>query len=134
MLVIDLDSFKTVNDTLGHEAGNRVLCQVADRLAGSVQPEDTVARLAGDEFVVVVLDADVAAIESLTWRLRSATNISCRDSGGLLEVSASIGIATRRNATIAAEGLLGQADTAMYRAKHDQLQARGRSSSFTATT
>lgn len=131
VVFLDLDGFKAVNDTLGHDAGDRVLCEVADRLAGVVRPGDTVARLAGDEFVVVVPDADVAAVEALTRRLESATTIDCGDAPGVLGVSASIGVATGRSSTIGAEGLLREADTAMYRAKHER--PRGRAG-FTATT
>jgi diguanylate cyclase (GGDEF)-like protein/PAS domain S-box-containing protein len=117
LLFIDLDDFKIVNDTLGHSAGDRLLCAVAERLSGSLRRTDTAARLGGDEFAVLMegaqqpLDAEVLAdhvVRTLSrpFRLDAET----------VSVSASVGVATAQDSADAG-GLLALADLALYAAK-----------------
>jgi diguanylate cyclase (GGDEF)-like protein len=117
MLVIDLDDFKTVNDSLGHSAGDALLVQVGTRLAGRLRPSDTIARLGGDEFAVLLDEvADprdaAAAAERVMEGLAEPLIVADRE----VFVNASIGIAL---GTSDAETLLRDADLAMYRAKAD---------------
>ncbi|MGQ0651367.1 MAG: EAL domain-containing protein [Betaproteobacteria bacterium] len=118
VLFIDLDEFKLVNDTQGHAAGDELLKEVARRLKSSVRPGDTVARISGDEFAVVLVDLmrpDDAAIvaQKILERLAAPVAIG----GQELFTSASVGISTCPADGADAETLLGAADAAMYRAK-----------------
>jgi diguanylate cyclase (GGDEF)-like protein/PAS domain S-box-containing protein len=118
-LFIDLDNFKDINDTLGHETGDSILCAVADRFRATVRDSDTVGRFGGDEFVVLTEGATVpAGPEALAERLRRALEAPFFLPGLEdipLSMSASIGIASGVRPT--ATGLLRDADTALYRAK-----------------
>ena len=117
-LFIDLDDFKDINDSLGHEAGDELLAGVAARLATAVRDGDTVGRLGGDEFVVLVEDASLAAgAEVVAERIRDllATPFQIAANEVPLRVSASIGIAEGERAE--AVELLRDADIALYRAK-----------------
>jgi diguanylate cyclase (GGDEF)-like protein/PAS domain S-box-containing protein len=117
-LFIDLDDFKDINDTLGHEAGDELLAAVASRVAGVVRGGDTVGRLGGDEFVVLVEgDSLAAGAHVVAERIRDvlATPFEIRSSRAPLEVSASIGIAEGDRAF--SGELLRDADIALYRAK-----------------
>jgi diguanylate cyclase (GGDEF)-like protein len=128
VLFIDLDRFKLVNDSLGHEAGDAVLRTVAERLVADMRATDTVARLAGDEFVVISeaqeIGGAVAAAErlvaSISEPIRVATTSGHRD----ITIGASVGIAfvTAGN-PVSATDLLRDADVAMYQAKQ---RGRGR--------
>ena len=117
LLVIDLDHFKIVNDSLGHHAGDRMLQEVAARLRALVRESDTVARLGGDEFAVMLLDSDeqqaTAMGRTLLNRLSDPYVIEDRP----CVVSASIGIATFPEHGTAADSMLQKADIAMYVAK-----------------
>jgi diguanylate cyclase (GGDEF)-like protein len=118
VLFIDLDDFKLVNDSLGHAGGDDLLKDVALRLQASVRPGDTVARISGDEFAVVLADlarVDDAAIVAQKIINQLATPF--RVGGRELFVTASIGIAASPSDGADAEALLGAADAAMYRAK-----------------
>jgi len=118
VLFLDLDGFKWVNDSLGHEAGDRVLVEVAQRLAVAVRPNDTVARFGGDEFVIlcegVVGPEQAVAFAS---RLGEAITVSFHLDGRTLYLTPSIGIALSEGPRTLAEDLLRDADAAMYRAK-----------------
>ena len=117
LLFVDLDHFKTVNDSLGHAVGDRLLRAVADRLRGAVREEDTVVRLGGDEFAVLVESPQGAGgPEVVADRLLQMLRPSFDLTAGRVTVSASIGIATAGLGTSGAE-LLREADLAMYRAK-----------------
>ena len=117
VLFLDLDDFKTVNDSLGHAAGDRLLCTVAERLLNATRGCDTVARLGGDEFAVL-LDAtrgDEDAI-AVAGRVLVALTAPIQLDGAEVAVAASIGIA-RAGDDDGADELLRNADVAMYRAK-----------------
>jgi len=118
VLFIDLDDFKLVNDTQGHAAGDELLKEMAKRLQSSLRDGDTVARISGDEFAVILGDLarpDDAALVAQKILERLATPV--RVQGQEVVVTASIGIATFPADGDNAETLLGAADAAMYRAK-----------------
>ena len=119
VIFLDLDGFKAINDTCGHDAGDRLLCDIAHRLRGAVRQNDTVARLAGDEFVVLAGTADWNGLQRLVSRLLAAARIEVVSEGCVLTVTASVGVAMARSGTISAEALLQRADAAMYRAKRE---------------
>jgi diguanylate cyclase (GGDEF)-like protein/PAS domain S-box-containing protein len=119
LLFLDLDRFKQVNDSLGHEVGDQLLCTVAARLAEAVRPTDTVSRLGGDEFVVLCEDIDNEdhAVE-VAQRVAASVEVIPFSVGGTeLSVSASVGIALSSGDESHPEVLLRDADAAMYRAK-----------------
>jgi diguanylate cyclase (GGDEF)-like protein len=117
-LLLDLDRFKEVNDTLGHAVGDGLLRLVAHRLTHSVRPGDMVARLGGDEFAVLLPTVrDVAAAREVAARLRAALAEPVRLEGMSFQVEASIGIALYPADATAVEVLLQRADVAMYLAK-----------------
>jgi diguanylate cyclase (GGDEF)-like protein len=115
--LIDLDDFKEVNDTLGHEIGDLLLIAVAQRLNGCVRAEDTVARLGGDEFVVVLDDADPSAADLAAERMIEALRQPVVAGNHELPIRASIGIADGRTGDESSL-LLRHADIAMYAAKN----------------
>jgi diguanylate cyclase (GGDEF)-like protein len=121
-LFIDLDNFKSINDTLGHEAGDELLRAVAARLDGVVRATDALGRLGGDEFVVLAEDLSLAAgpelvAERLLEALKQPFTLGGPEGATTLTVTASVGIATGDRAS--AGDLLRDADIAMYRAKWD---------------
>lgn len=118
VMFLDLDRFKNVNDTLGHSAGDELLKQIAVRLRGALREEDTIARMGGDEFTVLVADVgssdDVAKIaQKLLEVVAQPVSIE----GNELFITTSIGIAVHPSDGDTAELLLKNADNAMYRAK-----------------
>lgn len=115
VMVIDLDGFKQVNDTLGHAAGDELLAVTADRLRETVRDSDRLARLGGDEFVVVGEDTDEVAAATVAARVAGRLAEPVQLTGGTVEVSASVGIAVRAPGSgIAADVLVARADAAMY--------------------
>ncbi len=118
IMFCDLDDFKEVNDRLGHQAGDQLLRSVATRLQGCVRDADTVARFGGDEFVVLLDGLSGAAEAEVTAaRIHDALRRGHSVGDQEVTVSASIGIAIPDMETSGLEALLGEADTAMYRAK-----------------
>ena len=115
---VDLDGFKPVNDTWGHQAGDRVLQVVARRLEGAFRDADLVARLGGDEFAVIIgPDGTATPLEARVEQARRAITVPIGWEGRELAVTASIGVALRPGAGDTPEALLAAADAAMYRAK-----------------
>jgi diguanylate cyclase (GGDEF)-like protein len=120
LLFVDLDQFKQVNDTLGHPCGDRLLRTVADRLREMLRPEDFVARFGGDEFVVLqhrIRSPEDAA--SLAGRIVSRLSERYEIDHHLVEIGASIGIATTATSGRDIDVLLKNADMALYRAKSE---------------
>jgi diguanylate cyclase (GGDEF)-like protein len=118
VLFIDVDDFKDVNDTLGHEGGDTLLVQLAARLTDCVRPQDLVARLGGDEFAIVVAeDDDGSTATTIADRILTALHEPFAVNDTHLVVSVSIGVAQRRPDTSDAAELLRCADFAMYMAK-----------------
>jgi diguanylate cyclase (GGDEF)-like protein len=117
LLLIDLDGFKELNDTLGHVAGDEVLRQIGPRLQDALRPGDTLARLGGDEFAVVLDPGDEASASAAGLRLRAALERSFAVGGIRVHIDASIGIALFPEHAHDALGLLQRADVAMYEAK-----------------
>jgi diguanylate cyclase (GGDEF)-like protein len=117
-LLLDLDRFKEVNDTLGHPVGDALLRVVAHRLAHSVRPGDLVARLGGDEFAVLLPSVREGSVaREVAARLRAALGEPIRLEGMSFEIEASVGIALYPDDATAVEVLLQRADVAMYLAK-----------------
>ncbi|TML85191.1 MAG: EAL domain-containing protein [Actinobacteria bacterium] len=116
VLFVDLDDFKTINDTLGHSAGDYVLVAVAERVRASLRPGDLAARLGGDEFAILLERSDREGAEILASRLLDALRMPFVVEGRELALHASIGIANAGPADDA-EDLLRNADVAMYSAK-----------------
>ena len=114
VLFLDIDDFKRVNDSLGHPAGDTLLCEAGARLRAVLSPSHTVARLGGDEFAILVEeDLEPAAVADIAERLLTALQAPFSIVGSELFVTASVGIAVGDDA----EELLRSADVAMYRAK-----------------
>lgn len=125
LVFVDLDRFKQVNDSLGHQAGDELLCTIARRLREAAPPGSTIARVGGDEFVLLVTRIDESSAEALTSDIILATSESWRYQGKRIPVNASIGVAFYPDHGRDPESLLKNADAAMYLAKdenHGSLQ------------
>ncbi len=120
VLSIDLDRFKSVNDSLGHPVGDKLLCEVARRLAGCVRDGDTVARFGGDEFIVLQIgDQQPRDAEALARRLADAVARPYMIEGREIVIATSVGISVSPTDGTDAHQLLKNADLALYRAKHE---------------
>jgi len=117
VLFLDLDRFKEINDSFGHELGDALLCDVAARLRHALRPEDTIARLGGDEFVVAAPCPDAAGAERIAAGLLEALTAPVRVGSQETIIGASIGISLYPHDGTTRELLFQTADTAMYRAK-----------------
>jgi diguanylate cyclase (GGDEF)-like protein/PAS domain S-box-containing protein len=118
VVFVDLDNFKIINDSLGHEAGDRLLSVVADRLRRVLRPDDLIARFGGDEFAVLLAGAgSEAAARRVAERLASALRAPVELDGHHRYVTASFGVRSTAAGTAEPEELLRDADAAMYRAK-----------------
>jgi diguanylate cyclase len=126
VMLLDLDRFKEVNDTLGHHCGDQLLIELASRLCEQVRAVDTVARLGGDEFAILVADGGSAAATKAATRILGSLETPFVLAGITVGVEASIGIATAERGDLdrghdgEMPDLLQQADTAMYEAKKDR--------------
>lgn len=119
LLYIDLDGFKKINDTQGHEAGDRVLKTVAKRISHSIRETDTVARIGGDEFFVILSDVESkAAVTMVAKKLLKVISEPFSDQDAQIGISASIGIALFPEDSEEAAELTRYADKAMYAVKH----------------
>ena len=129
LMLIDLDNFKEVNDTLGHDMGDVLLVEAARRITDCVRLTDTVARLGGDEFVVILSELDdISSAERITQCIIQKISDPYHLKGEISYVSASIGVTLYPNDADTIEGLFKNADQAMYVAKE---QGRNRHSYFT---
>ncbi len=118
--MIDIDHFKDVNDIHGHAVGDEVLCELANRLAQVIRARDLLARLGGEEFVVLMSDTDASEAEAVSSRMRRAIAdgpfVPAIVEGGL-EITVSIGVGEVRGYDDTVEGILNRADVALYEAK-----------------
>jgi diguanylate cyclase (GGDEF)-like protein len=122
LLMLDIDRFKELNDTFGHRAGDEVLRVTSARIVETARKSDTVARMGGDEFVVLLPDlGDPQGAESMASRVVAALSVPVSFEGRELPISVSVGVCTSSAGELDAEVLLKNADTALYEAK-----ARGR--------
>jgi diguanylate cyclase (GGDEF)-like protein/PAS domain S-box-containing protein len=124
LLFLDLDRFKLINDTLGHDAGDRLLIEIAGRLSAVLRPGDTAARIGGDEFILLcegIGHPDDAAM--LAQRVQEVVGLPFPLDGTEVTVTVSIGIAVVESSSDTPEAILRDADAAMYRAK-DRGRAR----------
>jgi diguanylate cyclase (GGDEF)-like protein len=120
VLWVDVDRFKVINDTFGHDAGDQVLLALADRLRAAVRPDDTVSRFGGDEFVVLCEDVrDEQHARAVAERLRLTLSGPLPVAGRELVVTVTTGITIGRPGSTTPEELLRDADTAMVRAKEE---------------
>ncbi len=122
LLFIDLDGFKTVNDTAGHDAGDQVLITVADRLKQCLRGEDSLARLGGDEFAVLLEETSAAEAVAIATRIIAAVSAPVDVAGAEFAVAASVGVAAPdvaelRAGLVSSADLLRNGDLAMYAAK-----------------
>jgi diguanylate cyclase (GGDEF)-like protein/PAS domain S-box-containing protein len=119
VLFLDVDDFKTINDSLGHAAGDLLLSIASERLLACVRPGDMVARFAGDEFAILLPDvADLAHAEAIADRIGGALREPLMLEGRKTVISASIGMASSTvSRTVGADDMLREADAAMYHAK-----------------
>lgn len=122
IIFIDLDGFKSINDTFGHQAGDHLLKELASRFQGILREEDTVARIGGDEFVVVIANqSHLEEIQNIKKRLLESSVQPVEFEGDILKVSSSIGVVfyepNSAKDDIGSEKLIRLADTAMYKAK-----------------
>jgi diguanylate cyclase (GGDEF)-like protein len=118
LLMADLDGFKEINDAMGHKAGDAVLREVAARLSGSVRATDTVARIGGDEFVILLTDLDQAEkAEQVAAKIVAILAEPLLIDGKAVRVTVSIGILTFSGESESVDTLMHFADEAMYRAK-----------------
>lgn len=117
LLFCDVDSFKEINDALGHGAGDHVLTTLARRFRAVLRPSDTAARVGGDEFMIICSDTDLRQAEQIADRLIAAASKPILHRGDLITTSVSVGVITSADAD--AGSLIREADRAMYLAKSD---------------
>jgi diguanylate cyclase (GGDEF)-like protein len=118
LLMLDLDHFKQVNDTLGHPAGDRVIAEIATVLRGRTRETDVLARLGGDEFAIVLPRCDLGEAQDVAAEIATAIRERMRDEKDIPPITASIGIAPfGAGRRLSYETVLGRADAAMYEAK-----------------
>lgn len=118
VLMIDIDRFKNINDTLGHRQGDEIIVMVSQRFVANTRPLDTVARMGGDEFVVLLPNIkSIDQAKEVAMRYMEALKDSIKIDGGVFHLTTSIGVSFTKDGSIAPETLLAHADVAMYRAK-----------------
>ncbi|HSJ79850.1 MAG TPA: diguanylate cyclase, partial [Thiobacillus sp.] len=118
VMFLDLDGFKQINDSLGHDAGDMLLSLVADRLVAAVRQEDTVARIGGDEFVIGLWElSHVDAVATLASKVILAVSQPYRIQGHDVRITASVGVGIYPLHGEAVETLMKRADLALYEAK-----------------
>lgn len=117
LMIMDLNGFKEINDTLGHQVGDLVLVEIAERLQKQIRNIDTVARMGGDEFAVLLPDVDRDQAAILVERVIQSLEANLDIGGHKLHISASIGITMYPENGLTAKSLVQRADVAMYKAK-----------------
>ncbi|MDQ1355681.1 MAG: hypothetical protein QOG44_54, partial [Acidimicrobiaceae bacterium] len=132
-LVVDLDHFKQVNDTLGHLAGDELIASVADIFRATVRDTDIVARMGGDEFAVILPRASVDEAQIVAAKIVRSVRRHGTDLCGLdaRHATASVGIAMFDDSALTGDDVLAHADLSMYQAKES---GRDRFATFTAST
>lgn len=125
ILFIDIDQFKSINDSYGHDVGDKVLLMVADRLQSLIRKEDTACRWGGDEFVCLLLEIkQEASVNRLAEKIVSRLAEACEFNGTVFSIIVSIGIALYPSDGETADSLFKNADTAMYKAKGTKNRVR----------
>jgi diguanylate cyclase (GGDEF)-like protein/PAS domain S-box-containing protein len=119
LMFLDLDQFKDINDTLGHSIGDALLVELSQRLRRALREEDTVSRLGGDEFILLLPGLDARAAARVAQKLLDVIAPACRADQYVLAVTASVGIAMYPDDGVDLETLSQHADAAMYRAKQE---------------
>ena len=119
VLLLDLDRFKEINDTLGHGLGDKVLKKLAARMQAGMRESDTIARIGGDEFSIILINVDQTSAESIAKKMVKLLEPIIKIDGHTLTASASIGISVYPDHGKNPELLLQHADVAMYHAKHN---------------
>jgi diguanylate cyclase (GGDEF)-like protein len=121
LIYIDLDNFKQVNDTLGHEAGDELLRQIAKRLTNCLRKTDFVSRIGGDEFTVIMDNFNSATPEAVALKINETLSATYTVSGSTVNhISSSIGISMFPKDASNSDELIRMADAAMYRAKKER--------------
>jgi diguanylate cyclase (GGDEF)-like protein/PAS domain S-box-containing protein len=124
LLFIDLDNFKTINDSLGHSVGDELLVVVAKRISECIRREDTAARMGGDEFVILLTELDDTVglasykVRGIAEELRLCLSAPCQIAGQDLRITPSVGVSIFPTPDQGVDDILKQADSAMYRAKN----------------
>src|SRR5690349_222883 len=126
---IDIDRFKDINDTLGHEAGDQLIKAVGERLQARLRPEDFLSRFGGDEFAILCVSMDLGGVAAITERIAQAFATPFSINGQNICVNASVGLAVAPDNGVTADELMRHADIALYEAKN---QGRDRSVLFSA--
>ncbi len=128
LLFIDIDHFKPINDSLGHQVGDSLLSAISKRVKNSVREDDTVARIGGDEFTVILRNiSDFADVDGICKKLLNCISLPMRDTEHTLHVTGSIGVAVYPDDALDSDGLIAAADQAMYVSKQ---QGRNRFTAF----
>ena len=121
VMFLDLDKFKTINDTYGHAAGDAVLLTIAKRLKETARSDDTISRHGGDEFLYLLTEVNEAQDAAIVAKkIIKALQVSCDTSAGALKVKTSIGISIYPSDGTTVDALIMSADLAMYRAKQSK--------------
>jgi diguanylate cyclase (GGDEF)-like protein len=121
VMFLDLDKFKTINDSYGHEAGDAVLLTIAKRLTDTTRTDDTISRHGGDEFLYLLMEiSEEQDAATVAKKIIQAVQVPCVVGGGELRVNTSIGISIFPRDGTTVEALIRNADAAMYRAKQSQ--------------
>ena len=113
---IDIDDFKSINDRLGHAAGDQALCRMVERVAGRLRKTDLVARLGGDEFAILLPETDQAAAQAILANIHS--EIMAGFQAGGWDATISIGVLTCQTPPPSADEVIARVDEVMYSVKH----------------
>jgi len=128
ILYIDLDFFKVINDTMGHDVGDEVLLRVAERFHQTLRESDVVARIGGDEFIFVLPETDFEAAKIVKKRIEFNLREVMKLKNGIVTVGGSVGIATFPDDGTELEQLIKVADHRMYETKHSSKSTKPNSS------